>query len=173
MNLPQGISGRAVAPLLAGAAGGLLLNALQVPAGTLLGAVLGSAVARPPAGLERSGLHTGVRVTGMVVLGCVSAAGLGAHTLQTMLHILPPVVVGVAALLLLNVLLARWLVARHGLDATTAVLACAPGGFSELSVLAVKEGADVGAVAVVHLVRVLLVVLVVVPVLVFVLSHVL
>jgi uncharacterized protein len=171
VNLPDGMDRRAVAPLLAGVAGGLLLTALQVPAGTLLGAVLGSAVARPPAGLERSPLQTGVRVTGMVALGCVSAAGLNAHTLETMLRIAAPVVAGVAALLVLNVVLARWLVARHGLDATTAVLACAPGGFSELSVVAVKEGADVGAVAVVHLARVLVVVLLVVPVLVVVLSH--
>jgi uncharacterized protein len=171
VSLPHGMNARAVAPLLAGVSGGLLLTALQVPAGTLLGAVLGSAVARPPAGLERSRLHNGIRVTGMVVLGCVSAAGLGAHTLQTMLRIAAPVVVGVAVLLALNVALARWLVVKHGLDATTAVLACAPGGFSELSVLAVQEGADVGAVAVVHLVRVLVVVLLIVPVLVVVLSH--
>jgi uncharacterized protein len=164
-------SGRAVAPLLAGATGGLLLTALQVPAGTLLGAVLGSALARPAGNVDRSRLHTAVRVAGMVVLGCVSAAGLDTHTLETMLRILAPVVAGVVALLALNVVLARWLVRGHGLDATTAVMACAPGGFSELSVLAIKEGADVGAVAVVHLVRVLIVVLVIVPVLVLVLSH--
>jgi uncharacterized protein len=160
-----------LAPVAAGAAGGLLLTWLQVPAGTLLGAVLGSALAT---GGSRAGQHrfnAAVRVVGLVLLGCVSAARLEPDTLHTMLRICLPVVAGVVALLVLNVLLARWLVRRHHVDPTTAVLACAPGGFSELSVMAVREGADVGTVAVVHIVRVLVVVLLVVPALVAVLSR--
>ncbi len=164
-------SARLVAPLVAGAAGGLLLTWLQVPAGALLGAVLGSAAATGASSPQSHRLHRWVRTVGLVLLGCVSAARLDQDGLRTMLHILLPVIASVLALLVLNVLLARWLVRRHRLDSTTAVLACAPGGFSELSVVAVSEGADVGTVAVVHLVRVLAVVLVVVPVLVLVLGR--
>lgn len=170
MTVTGGAPRRVAVPLLAGAAGGVLLTLLQVPAGTLVGAVLGSAIASPR-NVTPHRVHTGVRTVGLVLLGCVSAARLDQESLQAMLRILLPVLAGVLALLVLNVLLARWLVRRHRIDPTTAVLACAPGGFSELSVMAVREGADVGTVAVVHMVRVLVVVLVAVPVLVAILSR--
>jgi membrane AbrB-like protein len=156
--------------LLAGVAGGLLLTWLQVPAGTLLGSVLGASLATGGVTPGQKRLNASVRVVGLVLLGCVSAARLDPDSFDTLVRLFLPVVAGVAALLALNVLLARWLVRRHGVDPTTAVLACAPGGFSELSVMAVREGADVATVAVVHMVRVLVVVLVVVPTLVAVLS---
>jgi uncharacterized protein len=163
-----------LAPLLTGSGLGLLLTWLQLPAGALVGAVVGSAlVADGRAARDRPGrrrLDAAVRVGGMVLLGCVSAARLDQDTLRSMLRICGPVFSGVVVLLALNVVLARWLVRRHGIDPTTAVLACAPGGFSELSVMAVREGADVGTVAVVHVCRVLIVVLALVPILVLVLG---
>src|SRR5262249_48590701 len=134
---------QAVTPLLAGVAGGLLLTWLQVPAGTLLGSVLGASLATGGVAPGQKRLNPAVRVVGLVLLGCVSAASLAPDSFDTLVRLFLPVVAGVAALLALNVLLARWLVRRHGVDPTTAVLACAPGGFSELSVMAVREGADV------------------------------
>jgi uncharacterized protein len=163
-------SAEALVPVLAGVTGGLLLTWLQVPAGTLLGSVLGAAVATGGVRPGQQRFNAAVRVVGLVLLGCVSAARLDPDSFGTLVRLFLPVVVGVAGLLALNVLLARWLVRRHGVDPTTAVLACAPGGFSELSVMAVREGADVATVAVVHMVRVLVVVLVVVPTIVFVLN---
>jgi uncharacterized protein len=157
-------------PVLAGVAGGLLLTWLQVPAGTLLGSVLGAAIATGGVKPGQQRFNAAVRVVGMVLLGCVSAARLDSDTFHTLVRLFLPVLAGVALLLGLNVLLARWLVRRRGVDPTTAVLACAPGGFSELSVMAVREGADVATVAVVHIVRVLVVVLAVVPAVVAVLS---
>jgi uncharacterized protein len=160
----------ALTPVLAGVAGGLLLTWLQAPAGTLLGSVLGAALATGGLRSGQQRFNAAVRVVGLVLLGCVSAARLDPDSFHTLVRLFLPVLTGVAALLALNVLLARWLVRRHGVDPTTAVLACAPGGFSELSVMAVREGADVGTVAVVPIVRVLVVVLVVVPTIVAVLS---
>jgi uncharacterized protein len=188
---------RAVAGLLAGTAGALLLTWLRVPAGTLVGAVLGSAAAGsitprrgPYGGDSRHGHGNGTshhrragaqpqqhplqrwaRTGGLVLVGCVSAARLDGRSLRMMGLVALPVLAGVVLLLALNAALARWLMKRHGIDATTAVLACAPGGLSELSVLAVKERADVGTVTVVHLVRVLVVVLLALPGLVFVLGR--
>lgn len=162
---------RAAVGLLAGAAGGLLLTWLRVPAGTLVGAVLGSAAAGSLAKAEPHPLQRWVRTGGLVLIGCVSAARLDGESFAVMGRVALPVLGAVLLLLVLNAALARWLVRRRHLDPATAVLACAPGGISELAVLAVKEGADVGTVTVIHLVRVLLVVLVVLPGLVFVLGR--
>ena len=162
---------RAAAVLLAGAAGGLALTWLRVPAGTLVGAVLGSAAAGSltPAA-EPHPLQRWARNGGLVLVGCVSAARLDAESLATMGRVALPVLAAVLLLLILDAVLARWLVKHRHIDPATALLACAPGGLSELAVLSVKERADTGTVTVVHLVRVLLVVLVVLPALVHVLG---
>ena len=170
MSEPSSFS-RAAVGLLAGAAGGLLLTWLRVPAGTLVGAVLGSAAAGGVVNAPRHPVQGWLRTAGLVLIGCVSAARLDGESLETMARIALPVLGAVVLLLVLNAALARWLIERHGIDPATAVLACAPGGLSELSVLAVTERADVSTVTVIHLVRVLLVVLVVLPALVFVLGR--
>lgn len=161
---------RAAAGLLAGAAGGLLLTWLRVPAGTLVGAVLGSAVAGSALNARPHPVQRTVRTAGLVLIGTVSAARLDGQTLAVLARVALPVLAAVVVLLAANAALARWLMRRHRLDAATAVLACAPGGLSELSALAADEGAHVGTVTVIHLIRVLLVVLVVLPVLVLVLT---
>lgn len=144
---------------------------LRVPAGGLVGAVLGSAAAGSLVKAQPHPLQRGVRTAGLVLIGCVSAARLDRESFELLGLVALPVLAAVVLLLVLNGVLARWLVKRHQLDPATAVLACAPGGLSELSVLAVDEGADVGTVTVIHLLRVLLVVLVVLPGLVFVLGR--
>ncbi|MGH3311832.1 MAG: AbrB family transcriptional regulator [Streptomyces sp.] len=171
MSKPVAPLHRAAVGLLAGTAGGLLLMWLQVPAGTLVGAVLGSAAAGCLVNAQPHPLQRWVRTAGLVLIGCVSAARLDRDAFEMMGLVALPVLAAVVLLLVLNAALARWLVTRHQVDPATAVLACAPGGLSELSVLAVKEGADVGTVTVIHLVRVLLVVLLVLPGLTFVLGR--
>ena len=160
---------------LAGAGAGIG-RMLRLPMWPVTGSILGAATA-PLVGLggvvnaQRHPVQRWVRTAGLVLIGCVSAARLDGESLEILGRIVLPVLAAVVLLLVLNAVLARWLILRHGLDPTTAVLACAPGGLSELSVLAVKERADVATVTVIHLVRVLLVVLVALPALVFVLGR--
>lgn len=157
--------------LVGGLLGAALLTALQLPAGTLIGAVLGSALAnRVPAGGGPGTLPAPFRVVGLVLLGCVAGVRLDGATLATLGRIALPLAAAVLALVLLNVALAAVLVKRYAVDPLTAVLACAPGGISELSVAAQQMGARTEVVIAIHAVRVLVVVLVVLPVLVVVLA---
>jgi uncharacterized protein len=162
-KLPAGL------PALGGGlAGATVLVLLQVPAGGIVGAVAGSAIAsgvrgrRPP--------PRAVRVVGMVLLGCAAGVRLNVETLQTLLHLALPLLAAVAALLVLDVGLAVVLHRRYGVDPVTALLACAPGGVSEISVLADDNNARTGVVIAVHVVRVVTVVLIVLPLLVMVLG---
>jgi membrane AbrB-like protein len=166
---------RAVVLLAGGAAGAALLSAAQLPAGTLLGAVVGSALARrygervsPASGWT---LPSPVRVVGQVLLGCVAGVRLDANTLRTLGRIALPLGGAVLALLLVNVAVAAVLVRRYRIDPVTAVIACAPGGVSELAVTAEEKGARLEVVLAIHMVRVITVVLVVLPLLVLVLGH--
>lgn len=154
-----------------GLAGAAVFTLLQIPAGTLIGAVVGSALAnRVPFGGRPGTFPTPGRVIGLGLLGCVAGVQLDGATLVTLGHIALPLAGAILALLLMNVALAALLVKRYAVDPLTAVLACAPGGISEISVTAQQMGARTEVVIAVHAVRVLAVVLVVLPVLVVALA---
>lgn len=152
-----------------GLAGAGLLVLLHVPAGGIVGAVAGSAAV--------SGMRShvppprAVRLVGMVLLGCAAGVRLEAETLRTLLHLAVPLLVAIVLLLLVDAVLAAVLVRRYGVDPVTALLACAPGGVSEIAVLAQTTGARTGIVVAVHVVRVFTVVLVALPLLLIVLAH--
>lgn len=166
-------SGRGLPPgwqaLGGGVVGGTLLVLLHVPAGGIVGAVAGSAVAagirgKPPP-------PHAARVVGMVLLGCAAGVRLEAGTLQTLLGLAVPLLLAVTGLLVLDVALAAVLVRRYGVDPVTALLACAPGGVSEMTVLAHDMNARTGIVVAIHVIRVITVVLLVLPLLLLLLGH--
>lgn len=176
--------------LLAGGFGGAaLLTLAHVPAGALIGAVLGSMsvnkltdlarrrsadppteppkeppteLATAPAASSRR-LAPMVRIVGQALLGVMAGARLDAETLGLLAASIVPLVAAVIVLLGLTMALARYLFIRHGVDPVTAVMAAAPGGISELAVAAERQGAVMHVVLAFHLFRVLLVVLVVLP----------
>lgn len=147
--------------------GATVLTLLSVPGGTLIGAVVGSVISG--AIVRASGIGGGlpawVRVSGLVMLGCVAGARLGIDSLRALGSIAVPLMLTLGILVALNCLMAIALVRRFSLDPPTAVLACAPGGVSEMTVTAEKLGARASVVLAVHSVRVLIVVLVVLPIL--------
>ncbi|AOS64477.1 AbrB family transcriptional regulator [Actinoalloteichus hymeniacidonis] len=151
--------------LLGGSLGAALALLLGVPAGGIFGAVAGSALVnarwtgfRPARWVNRLGL---------LLLGCVAGARLDAGSLATLLHLALPVLLGVVFLLLVDVGLALLLSRRFGMELKTGLLACAPGGFSEMSAVAIEVGARLEVVVAIHLVRIASVVLAVMPLLVW------
>ncbi|MGC5628265.1 AbrB family transcriptional regulator [Georgenia sp. Z1344] len=161
-----------IARVLAGAAAGAaLLDLLGVPAGILLGSVIGAALAnRAIPGTSAVTMPRGFRVVGFVLIGCLTGVRLEPHALSVLARIALPVLASVALLLLLNVLLALLLVRRYKVDAMTAVLATAPGGLSEIVAVSMDWGARTSVVVAIHTVRVMVIVLVALPLLVAYLS---
>ncbi|WP_158603940.1 AbrB family transcriptional regulator [Cryobacterium tepidiphilum] len=163
--------------LAGGFAGAALLSVLHVPAGALIGSVLGSMAANKIAqavvrrraraatrlpSVSRA-LPAPVRVVGQVILGVLAGERLNTETLTTLLHSLLPVVLSVVLMLLLTMALARYLVVRRNVDPLTAVMSAAPGGISVLAITAQRQGAVMHVVLAIHLFRVLVVVLLVLP----------
>jgi uncharacterized protein len=155
--------------LVGGLVGATVLVLLHVPAGGIVGAVAGSAVASGMRGCPPP--PRAVRVGGMVLLGCAAGVRLEAATLQTLVQLVVPLLGAVAALLVVDGVLAAVLVRRYGVDPVTALLACAPGGVSEMTVIAVDRNARIGIVVAVHVVRVVTVVLVALPLLLVLVGH--
>lgn len=154
--------------LVGGVAGGTVLTLLHVPAGGIVGAVAGSAAVsavrtRPP-------VSGRIRLVGMILLGCAAGTRLEPASLRTLLELAVPLLISVGALLAVDVLLALLLTRKYGIDPLTALLACAPGGLSEITVLAEEAGTRTGIVIAVHVVRVVIVVVLALPVLMMLLE---
>lgn len=149
--------------LLAATAGGVLLTALHVPAGGIIGAVLASGLVS----VSRSAPSDTValRLVGLFLLGIASGLRLDAATLGVLGSIAVPVLISIGGLVAVQFVLA-WTLTRLGIDATTAVLSAAPGGLGEIGALAGDLKADVGVVTAIHVVRIVVVVLVLLPILV-------
>lgn len=132
--------------------GGLLGQVSGLPAGTLLGAMLAVAAlniatdggARLPAPVRHgSRVLTGATIGSLVTGGLV--ASLGGYL---------PYVLAATLLTVLAGLGCGWLLGRlTGLDRTTALLACAPGGLPEMSALAQDLDAEVDLIVGLHVLR--------------------
>lgn len=186
--------GDAALLLAGGVAGALILTFLQVPAGALIGAVIGSVSANrlgdlPAARTRRrreaaaaSGLGSIapgrvrtlpglVRIAGQVLLGVMAGTRLNGETLRVLANAAVPIATAVVVMLAVSVLLARFLIQFHRIDPVTAAMAAAPGGISELAGSAQRRGADMHVVLTIHLFRVLVVVLGVLPLMLFMLEQ--
>lgn len=158
--------------LLGGASGGALLEVLGVPAGMLIGSVLGSALVNQPwtRRMRPARLPLAARQIGLTAVGLASGALLTLDSIISTAAIAVPVVLAYLALTALNLVFITILMSRYRVDPVTAVLAVTPGGLAEVSAIALDKGADVGIVLSVHAVRLFSLVLVVLPILLLVLS---
>ena len=144
--------------LCVGLAGVVVANWIHVPAGTLVGAMIASAVANlvwkpmtgPPEWMRRAA---------RVVLGMMIGMSITTETLRAVAGALLPVSIMVVALMILATTVA-WGLHRWGrLDLPTALCGASPGNLSAIVTVAQELGGDPVAVATLHLVRMVSVVL--------------
>lgn len=136
--------------VLTGSAAGILGLLTPVPAGGVIGALLGSAAFRllrpgPPA----RGLRTGVQVLAGAVIGLKLSDEFFGQLAD--LVVASSMIVGMQTLVWLASY--RLLSGFFGYESATAVFASAPGGMSELISGADQAGASTSVVAFTHLVR--------------------
>lgn len=161
------------ARLLAGAAMvGSLLEVLGVPAGMLLGSVVGAALVNQPwlLRVKPVGFPPVLRHGGLVAVGLAAGALLTVESLLDTAAIAIPVALAYLALAVLNLVLITLLMARYGIDPVTAVLAVTPGGLAEVTSVAIDTGAQLGVVLCVHSVRLFTLVLILLPIFLVVLT---
>jgi hypothetical protein len=159
---------RIVLVLGAAFAGGLVAEALSVPAGAVLGAVVGAVSVnmwRPGRRLPKP-----FREIGKILLGSVVGLSFAPELLSAILELLVPMTVAVTLLIATGlgvaVVLNRW----FGWDMPTALYASTPGGLSELAISSHEAGAQGHIVVAVHTVRVVTVVLLGPPLLALLIS---
>lgn len=140
---------RTILPALVGA---LVFERLKVPAGALIGAMLGVAAVNLT-GLGTVAAPGWLRFAALASIGWVLGQQFSADTLRTVRSALLPTLIVVVTLMTTGLLLA-WALAAMGFDAPTAFLAASPGGISQMAIISAEVGADPVVVATVHLVRI-------------------
>lgn len=148
---------------LAALAGAGLLELLGVPAGALLGAVIGAGTFTVWRGAQRT-TPTQARWLALALLGWVIGAQTGPEALAAVPTLLGPLTAVLAGLAVCAVVLTVALVRWAGWDPATALLAAAPGGIGEMAALSVVATDDAEVVTATHLARLALI-LIAVPLL--------
>lgn len=136
-----------------------LFEALRVPGGAMIGAMIGVAGLQL-ANVETASIPDPVRVVAYAAVGWVVGQGVDRSIFVTLRASAVPIAVTVLTLLIVGGLLA-WALTRTGtLDPLTAFLSASPGGMAQMSIISAEVGAQASIVATIHLIRVVLVLLI-------------
>jgi uncharacterized protein len=139
--------------LAAAVLGGLLFHKLGVPAGAMIGSMLGVAAVRI-VGLEVFEANTGVKFAAYVAIGWVLSQGIDRALLVQIREAAVPIATIVLSLLLLSWVIAAALWGLGYLDPMTALLSTAPGGIAHMGVLGAEMDANVGLITSIHILRI-------------------
>jgi len=147
----------------AGVAGALLLRRLRIPAGTLIGALVAVMILnsfQSTATTYPKDLRVFVQIFSGLVIG-TRFTRADIKTLKTMVF---PVIILVVTLLTTNLLFAFIMYHFTSLSFMTSFFACAPGGVSDLALVATDFGAVMEHVALLQLFRLVSVIIVFPPI---------
>jgi membrane AbrB-like protein len=145
-----------VRALIVAIAAAWIFEALRVPAGALIGAMVGVA-ALNLADFSVPELPDVVRFLSFAALGWLLGSQFTKETLTQLREAALPIAVIVGLLLAAAVGATFWLRAA-GFDTSTAFLAASPGGISQMAAISAEVGANAPLVVTVHLVRIMAVV---------------
>jgi len=136
---------------------GLFLRMLNIPAGAIIGAMVGSAAYNILS--DNAYFPTSLRLPLQIAAGIFIGMRLDRDSLFAMNEIIVPMIilfVGVAAMTLITSFIMHKLTK---LDSFTSLLASTPGGLSEMAMLADDLGVDASKVAVLHMARLMSVII--------------
>lgn len=154
--------------LLCGGTLGLALWALDIPAGAIIGAMLGSALYNVFSG-GKAYFPPGIRLPLRIVAGIFFGMRFDRASVMALGEILIPLLILMIGVVVMTVVTAVVVNKLTKLDATTSMLASTPGGITEMALIADELGIDAPKVAVLHMARLVTVIVLFPSILVMVL----
>lgn len=139
--------------LLAGAFGGYLAQLLRLPGGAALGAMVAVVALNVALGDRPATVPKGLDFAALVLVGVSVGASITRDALAGAANLMLPSLLILGILSGVGVILALMLQRFFGFDLTTALFAAAPGGMTNMAILAKDAGGNGFSVALVHLVR--------------------
>ena len=156
LNVFKSFWNKVLLTLAIASSGGLLLNYLGVPAGLMVGSTFAIAAASI-AGLPISKISRSILSLLLVAVGINVSENITAETLHTMGNpdFLFPILIASAVMFASSFGVAFIITCITGWDYPTSFLAAAPGGFTVMTALAIKNNLDPVKVSMLHLCRLL------------------
>ncbi len=139
--------------LLIASAGGFIGYKLKLPAGTMLGAM--ALVIAFNLMTDRAFLPSNSRVVLQIMAGAVLGAGISKRDVFMLRHVIKPSIILITSMIFINLVFGYLMHRFGGLDLKTAFFATAPGGLTDMSLIADEIGADMIQVSSLQLFRIL------------------
>lgn len=130
---------------------GLLLDRLHVPGGMMIGAVIGACVLETTAGI--ASMPSAAKTFAQIIAGAFIGSGIRREDVSAMRHIVKPALILLPCLLAVNIAAGYIVYQVSSMDLLTALICCAPGGMSDMPMIAADLGADPSVVVVLQFVR--------------------
>ncbi len=150
-----------VITIIAGAAGGITLKKLKVPAGPLVGAIIVVGTLNILTG--KMYMPTEVKILTKTVAGLFIGMSVTRDSVRSLLKLIKPAVILVVCIIGLCLGMGFIFYFASDFNFPTALFAVAPGGITDMSLLAMDMGGDSSVVALLQVVRLLSVYLVSLP----------
>lgn len=141
--------------VLAALCGGLIGRSLKIPAGTMLGALL--FVVLMNVFTDRAYVPGDFRPWIQMTSGALLGSGISRRDIKELKHLLVPGIIMLIGMLLFNLAFGYLMFRFSTLDLATCLLAMAPGGMTDMSLIAADLGGDMAVVTILHLVRLLVI----------------
>lgn len=133
---------------------GYILDRLRVPGGMMIGAVIGSCLLGVTTGYAE--MPKVAKTAAQIIAGAFIGAGVSRSELREMKTILKPAAILLPGLLIINIVAGFIIHAASPLDLITAFMSCAPGGLSDIPMIAADMGADTSKVMLMQFIRFLM-----------------
>lgn len=130
---------------------GLLLDHLHVPGGMMIGAVIGACMLETGTGI--ASMPSAAKTFAQIIAGAFIGSGIRREDVSAMRHIVKPALILLPCLLGVNIAAGYFVYRVSSMDLLTAFICCAPGGMSDMPMIAADLGADPSIVVVLQFVR--------------------
>lgn len=141
--------------LLVGWLGAWMGKKCKLPAGSLIGSMIGVAVFSLATG--KAIFFSKMRVVLQIFSGALIGSRIGKEDLQGLKKLVVPALLLILSMLVLNCVFGVVIYRLSDLDMATALFATTPGGANDMSIIAADFDANTGFVAVLQVVRLLLI----------------
>lgn len=142
--------------------GGLIGLRLRIPAGALIGSIVASAIFNIIS--SKGYIPYNFRLVAQMVVGGYIGLSFSRNSLFQIKSSIVPLIIMVVGMFTFSILMGLFLHKVAGIDLASAMLGTAPGGVTEMSILADSYGADVSIVASMHLIRIISIVIFLPPI---------
>jgi hypothetical protein len=141
--------------LVVAACGGLLGRKLKIPAGTMLGALLFTILFN--VFLDKAYIPGDFRPWLQMLSGILLGSGISRRDVRELKFLIVPGIVMIINMIILNIIFGYLMFRFSNLDLATSLLATAPGGMTDMALIAAELGGEMMPVTILHLARLLII----------------